>query len=185
MRCPSPSECLELLEQYQVPHHIRAHARQVCRVAQVLGTALVATGIPINLPLLTAGALLHDIAKAATLKNGGNHAAVGAAWLAGLGYPAVAEIIAQHVCLRQDPATIETPGEIELVNYADKRVRHTDIVSLAARFADLRHRYGTTPEALRLITANERRSRLLEARIFQFLNFQPEDIADFVQGSRL
>ncbi len=151
----------------------------------MLGEALVKVGIPLDLPLLRAGALLHDIAKAETLKNGGNHAALGAAWLEDLGYPAVAAIIAQHVCLQRDPATLEVPGEIELVNYADKRVRHTEIVSLAERFADLRRRYGRTPEAGRRISANEKRSRILEEKIFQPLKFQPEDILAFIHGSRL
>lgn len=185
LRAPTERECHRLLDEYRVPPHIQEHARQVCRVARLLAEAWLAVGGQLNLALLTAGALLHDIAKAATLKNGGNHAALGAEWLIRLGYPAVAEIIAQHVCLRRDPATLAMPSEVELVNYADKRVRHTEIVTLAARFADLRHRYGRTPEALRLLAANERRSQILEEKIFRPLAFRPVEIADLVQGSRL
>ncbi len=185
MVCPTPAECQELLTKYRVPLHIQEHSRQVCRVALVLGEALVAQGVSLQLPLLAAGALLHDIAKAATLAKGGNHALLGAEWLTNLGYPQVAEIVAQHVCLRQDPATLVAIGEVELVNYADKRVRHTDIVSLTARFADLHQRYGRTPEARRLIAANARRSRILEEKIFLPLNFQPDDIPYLVQRREL
>lgn len=185
MAYPNPAECQELLIRHRVPWHIQEHSRQVCRVALVLGEALVAQGVPLQLPLLSAGALLHDIAKAATLANGGNHALLGAEWLTRLGYPQVADIVAQHVCLRQDPATLITIGEVELVNYADKRVRHTDIVSLAARFADLQQRYGRTPEARRLIAANARRSQVLEEKIFLPLNFHPDDIPQLVQRREL
>ena len=35
-----------------------------------------------------------------------------------------------------------------MVNYADKRVLHETVVTLEERFADLKVRYGRTPEAL-------------------------------------
>ena len=98
--------------------------------------------------MLEAGALLHDIAKTATLHNGGEHARLGAEWLIDLGYPAVAEIVREHVWLSRNPAEPWPLREVEIVNYADKRVLHDLVVTLAQRFDDLRSRYGRTPEIM-------------------------------------
>ena len=66
--------------------------------------------------------------------------------------------------------------EAEVVNYADKRVLHEDVVTLAARFADLKVRYGRTPEALARIQATEVRSRALEDKLFAPLRLTPLDL---------
>ncbi len=130
----------------------------------------------LDLHLLEAGALLHDIAKTATLDNGGEHARLGAEWLIDLGYPAVAEIVREHVWLSRDPAEPWPLREVEIVNYADKRVLHNLVVTLNQRFVDLRSRYGRTPEIRQRITSNEKRSIILENKIFAGLNILPDDI---------
>jgi hypothetical protein len=65
-----------------------------------------------------------------------------------------------------------------VVNYADKRVLHTRVVSLADRFADLKERYGRTPEALARIAAMEVSSQALEEKLFAALPCSPEDLFD-------
>ncbi len=47
----------------------------------MVGEHLSAAGVLLDLGLLEAGALLHDIAKTATLHNGAEHARLGAQWL--------------------------------------------------------------------------------------------------------
>ncbi|MGQ9920031.1 MAG: HDIG domain-containing metalloprotein [Desulfobacca sp.] len=155
---------------------IRAHSYRVRDVALAVGAHLVAAGVELHLPLVEAGALLHDIAKTASLVNGGEHAHLGAQWLMALGYPAVAEIIREHVWLSRHPAAPGPLREVEIVNYADKRVRHDQIVSLPERFADLRRRYGRTPEMLARISRNEERSLVLEKKIFSHLQRTPTDL---------
>ena len=83
-----------------------------------------------------------------------------------LGYPAVAEIVREHVWLSRNPAEPWPLREVEIVNYADKRVLHDLVVTLGQRFADLRRRYGRTPEIVDRITTNEQRSLILEKKIF-------------------
>lgn len=143
----------------------------------MVGEHLLAAEVPLDLQLLEAGALLHDIAKTASLHNGGEHARLGAQWLSDLGYPGVAEIVREHVWLSRPPDEPWPLREVEIVNYADKRVLHDQIVSLPQRFADLRQRYGRTPEIIQRITHNEQRSLILEAKIFRSLNITPDDIA--------
>ncbi len=49
-------------------------------------------------------------------------------------------------------------------------------MTLGQRFDDLRRRYGRTPDIVDRITTNERRSLILENKIFARLNIIPDDI---------
>ncbi len=71
--------------------------------------------------------------------------------------------------------------EAVLVHYADKRVKHTTIVSLAERFQDLKERYGKSPSALAWLEDLERKSYRVEERIFQNLPLAPDSLASLVQ----
>ena len=138
-RVPSREECLALMEDQGMLPNIRSHSLQVARVAQVLAVHLPSSDPPLDLALLEAGALLHDIAKTECLKTKKKHTDIGAAFLEARGYPEVAEIVAQHVNLN-DGAFPENHRitEMEIVHYADKRVlargyrRPADPVSVSA-----------------------------------------------------
>lgn len=173
---PSPHECLELMAAYGMLPNIREHSFQVNRVALVLGEALATAGYALHLPLIEAGALLHDLGKTPCLKNGQKHAEWGAALLTELGYPEVAQIVKEHVYLVTDPASPQPLRETEVVNYADKRVLHTRVVMLSERFADLIERYGRTPEARERLAALEIKFRVLEDKIFAPLDLNAEDL---------
>jgi putative nucleotidyltransferase with HDIG domain len=130
----------------------------------------------LNPGLVEAASLLHDIAKVSSFKTGENHSQAGARLLREEGLGEVAEIVRQHVVLDSgvDHGRIT---EAALVNYADKRVQYTRVVSLGERFQDLRERYGKTPEARAWLDSLERQNRLLEARIFQKIPLLPECLA--------
>jgi uncharacterized protein len=173
---PTINECFKLMTAHQMLPNIHEHSCRVRDVALMIGQHLLTAGTALSLPLLEAGALLHDIAKTASLRNGGEHARLGAQWLIDLGYPAVAEIVREHVWLSRDPSDPWPLREVEIVNYADKRVRHEVVVTLGQRFEDLRCRYGRTPEIVQRIATNERRSIILENKIFSRLTITPDDI---------
>lgn len=156
--------------------NIREHSLRVTQVAVFLGEALVAAGLPLHLPLIEAGALLHDLGKTPCLKNGQKHAEWGAAVLHDLGYPEVAQIVKAHVYLDRDPGDLRPPREAEVVNYADKRVLHTRVVTLSERFTDILARYGRTPEAQARLKALEVKTQALEDRIFDSLELNPVDL---------
>jgi uncharacterized protein len=172
---PSIAECLELMDTHRMLPNIREHSFQVMQVAAFLGEALAEAGFNLFLPLVTAGALLHDLGKTACLGTLNNHAEYGAGLLEGLGYPHVAQVVREHVHLHDDIDS-SSVREAELVNYADKRVLHDQVVTLEARFADLKIRYGRTPEALVRINATETRSRALEDKIFASLSLTPSNL---------
>jgi putative nucleotidyltransferase with HDIG domain len=173
---PTLTECLDLMTTYRMLPNIREHSERVRDVALMVAGHLAAAGVALDLGLVEAGALLHDIAKTATLHNGGEHARLGAQWLIDLGYPAVAEIVREHVWLSRNPSEPGPLREVEMINYADKRVLHNQVVTLPRRFDDLRRRYGRTPEINQRILNNEKRSLILEQKIFARLTISPDDI---------
>ncbi len=175
---PSLGECLALMEAHGMLPHIREHSFLVMEVASFLGTVLKEAGFELNLPLLEAGALLHDLGKTPCLGNSGNHARWGAAVLSGLGYREVAQIVKEHVRLEPALGDARLLREAEVVNYADKRVLHTGVVTLKERFLDLKTRYGRTPEALQRLSAMEIHTRALEEKIFAPLSLTPHDLLD-------
>jgi len=163
--------------------NIREHSFRVMEVASFLAEALAAAGFDLHLPLVTVGALLHDLGKTPCLGTLTNHAELGAGFLEELGYPHVAQVVREHVHLDGNILDPRPLREAEIVNYADKRVLHEEVVTLAARFADLKVRYGRTPEALARIQATEVRARVLEDKLFAPLSLTPVDVLR-VNGTR-
>jgi putative nucleotidyltransferase with HDIG domain len=158
-----------------MPDHIQAHSCLVCRVALVLTDGLIAAGIGIDRRLVRAAALLHDITKPRSFKTGENHAQTGGAYLAELGFPEVGEIVRQHVTLDRYFAEAE-PDAAEVVNYADKRVLHDQVVPLHDRMTYILNRYAKTREHRKQFDVLWNHTRVLEKRIFSYLNFHPDII---------
>lgn len=129
---------------------------------------------------MIAGALLHDIAKTLCLKTDCLHAEAGRDICLQLGYPAMAEIVAEHVILRNFTIDLYRRGIFgakELVFYADKRVLHDQVVSLGDRLEYILERYGNG-DSLRekRIRENFDQALELEHLLFSFLDFAPEEI---------
>jgi uncharacterized protein len=180
---PSHNQCLELMDAHGMLPNIREHSFRVMQVAGFLGEALTEAGFDLHLPLVTVGALLHDLGKTQCLGTCINHAELGAGILDELGYRHVAQVVREHVYLDSSILDPRPLREAELVNYADKRVLHDAVVTLEARFADLKVRYGRTPEARARIQATEVKSRALEEKIFAPLQLNPLDLLR-VNGER-
>jgi hypothetical protein len=139
----------------------------------------VYAGERVDACLLEAAGLLHDIAKASCIVSRGDHAREGGQILRGLGYAEMARLVERHVDLGEwDPAGVVT--EAELLNYADKRVRHEEVVSLRDRFYDLLDRYGGSGEEAReRIGQHWRVMKALEVKVFGRLPFGPEALQEW------
>lgn len=178
---PSVEDCFLLLRKYEIPENVVEHSRIVHRIARTLCRELNRRGEGLDPSLVEAGSLLHDIAKVASFRTRENHSLAGARLLRELGFPEVAEVVRQHVVL--DPGLERGRlTEAAVVHYADKRVRHTQIVSLAERFEDLRERYGKGPGAQSWLDAMERESLLLEDLIFGKILLSPESLGEITAG---
>lgn len=179
---PSIEECLEFIDRYEMLDNIREHSIMVAKVAVGLADGLRQSGramLPLPDPAeVTAGALLHDIAKTMCLKTSCNHAETGQQICVDLGFPAIGEIVAEHVILKSFAADRYRQGLFaakELVYYADKRVLHDQIVPLATRLDYILERYGEgSPLRQQHIRLNFQRTLDLEDLLFRFLNFTPE-----------
>jgi putative nucleotidyltransferase with HDIG domain len=147
--------------------NIVAHSQQVMRVSLAI-TDNLKKGVYINRNMVMAAALLHDITKTRSLETREPHDQSGGELLRKLGFSRIGEIVEQHVILLDfDPkGRLE---EREIINYADKRVMHDRIVSLAERVQDLIQRYGATEEIKNRIRQNESNAYAIEEKIAGFI----------------
>ncbi|HOW57479.1 MAG TPA: HD domain-containing protein [Smithellaceae bacterium] len=162
-RIPSLEECARLMVEYCMLPNIAAHSRQVMRVALAIADNLK-NGVSINRNLVVAAALLHDITKTRALQTRERHDESGGTLLRELGFARIGEIVEQHVILL-DFNLQEKLDEREIIYYADKRVMHDQIVSLAERVEDLIVRYGFTEEIKKRIWQNTSQAYIVEKKI--------------------
>ena len=166
-RIPSQEECYELMAKYCMLPNIIEHSLQVMRVSLVI-TDNLKSGVYVNRNMVIAAALLHDITKTRALETRERHDQSGGELLRELGFASVSEIVEQHVILL-DFNPLGKLEEREIINYADKRVMHDRIVSLAERAEDLIQRYGITEEIKSLIQQNVRNAYAVEKKIAGFM----------------
>ncbi len=137
---PDAARCLRLLAEQGVPRVRIDHALIVAAVATALATALNERRQYLIAPLVTAGALLHDVAREQP-----RHAEAGAALLERLGYPRVAALVRPHVHLGR--RVDDEPDEAQVVYLADKLVQGSSVVGLDVRFAARLDRFTGDPAA--------------------------------------
>jgi HD superfamily phosphodiesterase len=65
---PSVQQCYDLMAKYEMLENIKAHSIMVERIASLIARGLQESGESLSLDLVTAGALMHDIAKTQSLK---------------------------------------------------------------------------------------------------------------------
>ena len=185
---PTVNQCLDFIDQFEMLDNIRAHSFKVARVAElIIGRLREAGKTKSSLAageLVIAGALLHDIAKTECLKTGCMHADRGDEICRDLGYPEIGEIVREHVILQEFRAELYQQGLFgakELVCYADKRVRHDEIVSLDSRLDYIIERYGNSdPKREHYIRLNFQQAQELEVYLFNFLDFSADQVSPLI-----
>lgn len=181
---PTRKECLDLIRQHQMLPHILQHSKLVTRIALLIAGKLNRAGLNLDLALVEAAALLHDIAKTRSIETNENHAHTGGKLLTSLGYPAVANIVRQHIRLDSGSAASANSKivtEEELVNYADKRAKHEEVVDLSERFRDIEQRYAKKISSLGIqLQEVFVETQVIEKKIFSILSINPEDIEDIL-----
>jgi putative nucleotidyltransferase with HDIG domain len=178
---PSVQQCFALMTRYEMLENIKAHSIMVERIASLIARALREAGENLSLEQVTAGALMHDIAKTRSIKTKENHSAIGSEICLQNHLEEIAEIVAEHVVLKsfvKDGPVVEK----EIVYYADKRVNHDKIVSLEERLAYLIRQYGNGDETLiRRMGKNFDLCKEVERKLFSKLSFAPEDVAGLLE----
>ena len=162
-RTPSAEQCREMWALWEMPEHIQTHSLLVTRVALGIAAMVRDKLLPgLDVEQVQAAAMLHDVAKIYTIRHGGSHSQIGAAWVQErTGNPVVARAVLHHVDWPFAMDVHRYPVSL-IVCYSDKRVRHTDIVSLDERFADLQKRYGVNATARHHIQQSLEQGRAIE-----------------------
>ena len=176
MKIPSHKECMELLDEYNVPENVRKHSFAVNRVAVFLAKKLQEKGIEINIDLVDRATLLHDLDKIATLKTG-DHGQITRKILEERGSSVIGKIIHQHLFIAVVDPGLNT-WEEKVAGYADKRCNEDQIVSLQERFEYGNKRYGHIRGYIS--EAAEEGWRKLEKEIFEIIELDPNELAEAI-----
>ena len=176
---PTVAECFQLMDRYLMLDNIRDHSIIVARVSALLVEESIKAGGNLSVALTVTAALLHDIGKTACLNNDHDHAVLGREICLEHGFTELAEIVADHVLFQN--GSLSTVAENEIVYYADKRVNHDKIVSLAAREEYIAERYGNNdPLRLEAIGRNCQKWQEVEKTLFAALPFSPKDVSSLI-----
>lgn len=180
---PSVSECFQLMDRYRMLTNIKEHSIMVARTAELITRALQDAGYALELDLVIAAALLHDIGKTACLNTNLDHARQGRDICLEHGYEIIAEIVGEHVVLAEKSlANIYT--EKIIVYYSDKRVNHDQVVTLDDRLEYILANYGNGDPVLHTaIVNNFQRCHLIEQEIFRVLAITPADVSAMVKNN--
>ncbi len=181
MQIPTKQQCYQMMCEMEMMDHIVVHSLQVCRVAILLTEHLNKQQNRLNFDLIQSAALLHDITKTRSFKTREDHALTGGKYLTDHGYPEVGDLVRQHVRLDEYPSPV-TLGEVEIINYADKRVLHDRVVSLEERLAYILEKYGKIAEHRQRIRQLWEKTQKMEAEIFRTLTFSPDDLTHLINS---
>jgi molybdenum cofactor cytidylyltransferase len=125
---PTDEECDVLLhDMCQVTQERIRHSFKVADVAVAIGRALEISGIKIDMEVVRAAAILHDIAKGRR-----KHDIAGGEILRGMGFGRVGDIVAVHSDLAGGNTGL--PLEVKVVYLADKFVGGEKLVSIEERY---------------------------------------------------
>ena len=167
---PTKKECQALLQNVcRVEVKIQAHCKMVARVARGLAEALLQTGLFIDLDLLEAAAIVHDLARGQQ-----NHGQAGAQLLNQWGFGALAPLVAAHMDLNVLPK--DPLNETQLLYLADKLVAEDRIVDLDLRFQSKLDQYGHNQKAIHRICARWETANTIRTRIESALGLPLEQI---------
>lgn len=178
------------MDEFSMYENIRRHSFMVARVADIILCGLRAAPTAPASPsreLVVAGALMHDIAKTKCIQEGCKHAEIGRDICRELGFETIGEIVANHVILADFNKKAYLDGyfsAIELVFYADKRVKHDQVVHLDERLDYIIDKYSNN-EAIRedYIRKNFEQCQEVEQYLFARLDFIPDDIESLLPHS--
>ncbi len=166
---PDEEACHALWDKYAMPEHIRRHCTLVSDIATAIAVTASEQGADISPPKVRSAGLLHDIGKDYCIRHGGSHAQLGAGWMVRETRDhSIGQTILHHVYWPFELNVYEDSWLMALlIVYADKRVKHDKLVSLAERFDDLVTRYGKTPDIIERIGFSHQQGIDLENALSQ------------------
>jgi broad specificity phosphatase PhoE/CTP:molybdopterin cytidylyltransferase MocA len=174
---PEPSlgetEALFLLAVACTPANIVRH----CRTAAAVGERFAALLLPhvpdLDVDLVRAGCLLHDIARVLP-----NHAQLAKEVLANLGLPRLGAVVGRHMIIEPGLPRAAGVTEAELVYLADKMVADGEVVGLDERQARAGRKLRSDPEAVQRIGGRMDDARLIAGKISAILARPADEVLE-------
>ncbi len=203
MKLPDEQECFRLMDYYCLPQNIKEHCVLVAKVAKLIAQEHFEKGSNVNVHLVYYSSLLHDLAKPIEffdytelnsecekiwkdLKkkyNNCRHPEAGY-YILKDAYPEVARVIRKHdymAIVSNDRKEKPVTSEEKIVNYADKRVSHGEIVSLRQRFNEGHRRWQKEANYNDWIAEKvDKKYMELEKELFFGISFEPHEIAGLI-----
>ncbi len=207
MKLPTHAECLTLLDQYRTPRHVVQHCLMVDRVALFLAKRLKKYGSTIDVETVDRAALLHDILRVVnfegfdpkhfaqtiskedlalwraqkTLYSGVHHATAAKHELTKLGFKTLGTIVEAHRAdaINGKVAKLDSL-EKKVLYYSDKRVAHTEIVSVAQRFAEWGKRHEWNAQKLKEVAVEKKKVLELEQELMELSHMKPRGLKEAV-----
>jgi HD superfamily phosphodiesterase len=130
----------------------------VAQVATRLGTALNRAGCSLDIYLLEAAALLHDLAKSEP-----DHARTGAQLLHEHGFGVVAELVSTHMDISLNEGKAISTAEV--LYLADKMMQGERSILPEERFRAKMARYAGDPAILDIIAGRLKNALAIQGRI--------------------
>lgn len=136
---PVRAERLGFLHRARLPRRVTTHCQAVAGLSRRICRDLNKCGMQLDVDLVEAAGLFHDIAKGAV-----GHAEAGCRLLASNGYGKIAEIVRWHMDLKESPPSRIT--ELEVVYLADKLMDGPWLVGLSIGRRRALERKGVSAE---------------------------------------
>jgi len=166
---PSDCECAALMDIAGTPDNVQRHCRKVAEVAIGIAESLIAAGQNVNVGMVRAASVLHDITKGHQ-----EHASSGGWLLKASGFEKVGAIVAAHTDLKAGESAESL--ESKIVFLADKFVRDEEIVSIRERYRSAMEKYVAIPEVAGKILKWESHCLMVKEEIEKLLGHSLDEI---------
>ena len=174
MGVPDRERAEAILNSFQLPHGIIRHTRGVARVAVEAARLVEAAGVPVDVGLVEAAALLHDVDKPDT-RDSRMHGVAAAARLVELGHPELAMPIASHpVHALLDEERFPRGWPSVILSVADRHVAQ-EFMTTDQRIDDMQVRHPKFRDELEL---SRRRAHALEADLAEVAGLAVDELVD-------
>jgi molybdenum cofactor cytidylyltransferase len=170
LEIPSPEECEVIIRDiYALEPRLKRHCLKVAEVASLIGRKLSELGNTVDLGLIYAAAVLHDIAKGLP-----DHDVAGAGRLRDMGFGKTADIVAVHTDLANENGPLSL--ESKIVFLADKLAQVDKLVSVEERYREVAGRYGPSPEIKTKIALRLRHALTIKQELEELLGYSLESL---------
>ncbi len=198
-------EAKSIVMEHHLPDNIRIHCEKVYEVSKLIGETYKKQGYDIDLENLYSAALLHDLFRIVDISEenykklrenaekydqitwdsirnrykGKTHSQAVYEFLRDKGEDKVALMVKKHYFAafnseNDKPHTLEE----KILNYADKRVAHGNIVSLSERFREGQKRHNSEKNNIDDIEKLYNIYYSLEKELLEPIGLKPEDIKE-------